>query len=76
MKAYDTITSNPQHVEYLKTNQNHNTFILTMSSNKSKLDNLYYKPDDTVEQLEEKLVTSYELFNDLCEKYEEKVWRP
>jgi len=31
----------------------------------SKLDNLYYKPDDTVEQLQEKLIASYELFNEI-----------
>jgi len=31
----------------------------------SKLDNLYYKQDDTIEQLEEKLVKSYELFNEI-----------
>ena len=31
----------------------------------SKLDNLYYKPDDTVEQLQGKLIASYELFNEI-----------
>ena len=31
----------------------------------TKLDILYYQPDDTIEQLQEKLKTSYELFNEI-----------
>ena len=31
----------------------------------SKLDTIYYKPDDTVEQLREKLLSSYDLFNEI-----------
>ena len=31
----------------------------------SKLDTIYYKPDDTIEQLKEKLEESYKLFNDI-----------
>ena len=31
----------------------------------AKLDNIYYKPDDTIEQLKGKLEESYKLFNEI-----------